>query len=147
MSINVAKSTFFLSLCASRITSFLLLTLSNCQAGIGSRFFHSLSTAAFASEFSSLEASELTCAPGCHVSSNCIFCLRCDLHDLLEDMIPNAFSWTHQPPRCTHALSLESCWIHHSSLHFPKAKECIFVLFLHDIAASIGTSNFHFTFF
>ena len=46
------------------------------------------------------------------MSSNCIFCLRCDLHDLSVDMIPNAFSWTHEPPRCMHALSLESCWIH-----------------------------------
>ena len=42
MSINEAKWTFFLSLCASRITSYLFLT------GIVSRFFHPLSTAAFA---------------------------------------------------------------------------------------------------
>ena len=44
---NVAKWTLFLSVCATRITSFLLLTLSNCQAGIVPSFLHSLSTAAF----------------------------------------------------------------------------------------------------
>ena len=47
MSINVAKCTLFLSLRASRITSFLLLTFSSCHAGIVSSFFHSLSIAAF----------------------------------------------------------------------------------------------------
>ena len=39
MSIKVAKWTFFLSLCVSRITSFLLFTFSTCQAGIVSSFF------------------------------------------------------------------------------------------------------------
>ena len=39
----------FLSHCASRITSFLLVTFSICHAGVVSSFFHSLSTAAFAS--------------------------------------------------------------------------------------------------
>ena len=43
------ENLFFLSLCASRVTSFLLSILFNCQAGIVSNFFHSLSTAAFAS--------------------------------------------------------------------------------------------------
>ena len=49
MSINLAKWTFFLSLCASRMTSFILFTLDNCHAGSFSSFSHSLSTAAFAS--------------------------------------------------------------------------------------------------
>ena len=48
MSTNAAKWTFFLSPCASRITSFLLLTLSSCHAGTVSSFSRSLSTAAFA---------------------------------------------------------------------------------------------------
>ena len=50
MSINVAKWTvFFHYLCASFATSFLLLTFSNFHVGIVSSYFHSLSTAAFAS--------------------------------------------------------------------------------------------------
>ena len=50
MSIKVAKWTVLLSLCASRITSFCLPTLSNCQAGlVFLSFFHASSTAAFAS--------------------------------------------------------------------------------------------------
>ena len=49
MSINVAKRTFFVSLCASRKTSSLLLTLSNRQPGIVSSVSQSLPTAAFAS--------------------------------------------------------------------------------------------------
>ena len=49
MSFNVAKWTFLLSFCASWMTSVLLFTLSNCQTGIVSNFFHSLSTAAFVS--------------------------------------------------------------------------------------------------
>ena len=49
VSINVPKWTSFLSFCASRMTSFLLLTLSSFYAGIASSFFHSLPTAAFAS--------------------------------------------------------------------------------------------------
>ena len=40
----------FFSLCASRMTSLLLFTLSNCQAGVVSSFFRSWSIAAFASE-------------------------------------------------------------------------------------------------
>ena len=39
MSINVAKWTFSLSLCASRITSFLHQTFCSCQAGFVSSFF------------------------------------------------------------------------------------------------------------
>ena len=43
-------------------------------------------------EFSSLEASEWTCAPNYIDSLNCSLSLRCDLHDLLVEQIPNAFS-------------------------------------------------------
>ena len=50
MSIKVAKWTFSWSLCASRITSFWLPTLSNCQARLVClSFFHASSAAAFAS--------------------------------------------------------------------------------------------------
>ena len=44
MSINEAKWTLFWFFGASWTTSFLLLTLANCHAGIVSSFFHSLST-------------------------------------------------------------------------------------------------------
>ena len=50
-------------------------------------------------EFSSLDESEQACAPSCNVSSNCVL-LRCDLHDLSVEIIPNVVSWTHEPPRC-----------------------------------------------
>ena len=46
---NEAKWTFFLSLCASRITSFLVLIFPKTCFGNVSSFFHSLSTAAFVS--------------------------------------------------------------------------------------------------
>ena len=58
MSISVPKWTFFLFLCASKIISFLFLTFPNYQAGIVSRFCHSLSTAAFDPKFSLRVASE-----------------------------------------------------------------------------------------
>ena len=48
MSIDGAKWTFFVSLCASKVTSFLLLTFPKFYAGIVSSYFHSVSTAAFA---------------------------------------------------------------------------------------------------
>ena len=56
-------------------------------------------------EFSSLEAKEYTRAPNCIGLSNCILCLRHDLHDLSDEMIPNVVSWTHEHPRYMHALS------------------------------------------
>ena len=37
--------------------------------------------------------------------------------------------WTHEGPRCMHALSLESCWIYHSSLQFPEARSVSLFLF------------------
>ena len=64
-----SKVDFPFSFCASRTTFCLLLTLSSCYAGIVSSFFHSLSGAAFASGIF------MACG-----SSQCIFCLRCDLH-------------------------------------------------------------------
>ena len=75
-------------------------------------------------EFSSLEALENIRVPIYSDSSNCILFPRCDhLRDLSVEMIPNAFSWTHELPRRMHALSLESCWIHRSSLHHPVFAE------------------------
>ena len=89
MSINVAKWTFFLSLCVSRITSFLLFTLFNCQAGIVSSFF-SIPCPLLLSppKFSSLEASEEMCEPSCNESLNCTLSQQCDFHDLSVEMIP-----------------------------------------------------------
>ena len=42
-----------------------------------------------------------TCEPSCNESLNWILCLRCDLHDLPEEI---AVSWTHAPARYMHAL-------------------------------------------
>ena len=111
MSINVAKWTSFLSLCASWITFCLLLTLSNCQAAIVSSFFHSLSTAAAHPEFSSLGASEEIGVPHYSGSLSCILCLQCGIRDFSVEMIPNVVSWTHEPP----------CWIRNSSLQCPES--------------------------
>ena len=58
------------------------------------------------------------------------------------EMVPNVVSWTHEPPQCTQALFLESCWIPHSSLQFPEATSASLFLFLQSIAASNGASNF-----
>ena len=121
MSIIVAKWTFFLSLCASRISSFLLLTFFNCQAGIVSNFFHSFSNAAFASKIFIAWGKRKTCEPNCNGSSSCILCLRCGLHHLSVGMIPDVVSWTHATPRYMHALFLKSCWIHNFPLQFPEA--------------------------
>ena len=49
---------------------FLLFTLDNCHTGTFASIHHSLSTAAFASEISLLEASEHICAPKCSESTN-----------------------------------------------------------------------------
>ena len=76
----------------------------------------------------------------CNGSSNYTLCLRCDLHDLSAEMIPEVVSWTRASPRYMHALFLESCWIHNFALQFSEASNVF--LFLRDIAASIGTSNF-----
>ena len=56
-------------------------------------------------------------------------------------MIQNVVSWTRASPRYMHALFLESCWIHNSSLQFPVT-ESVFVPSLLGMIASIGTSNF-----
>ena len=69
----VAKLTFFLSVCSSRITSFLLLTLFNGQAGIVSSFFHSLSTAAFASGIFIAWGIGINCHPMISCAWNVVF--------------------------------------------------------------------------
>ena len=76
MSINEAKWTFFLSLCASRITSFFALQVVQIPAGIASSIFHSLATAAFASCIFIAWGLEWTCAPNCSVPPSSILCLR-----------------------------------------------------------------------
>ena len=127
-SINVEKLTFFLSICASRMTSFWLLTLSNCQAGIVSSFFHSLATAAFASRISSLEASEKLVNQivmghriipfACDVIF--VFCGWTRFHSSPCGFMRFHYACMHA---CMHAcsLSLESCWIHSYSLRFPAS--------------------------
>ena len=106
MSFNVAKWTFFLSLCASRIASFLLLTFSTCHAGIVSSFFlfpvqccfriknvhHSRHRNKFVYQIIMTQ-------------SNCILCLRCDLRDFPVEMVPHNASWIHELPQCTRAWS------------------------------------------
>ena len=37
-------------------------------------------------------------------------------------MIPNVVWWIHELPLNKHTLSLESCWMHHSSLLFPETR-------------------------
>ena len=100
MSIHVEKWTFFLSLCAPRVTSFLLLTWSICQAGIVSSFTHSLSIEA--------SAARIVIAGGMGINTwtklkcaieLCPLLAGCGLHDLLVEMIPNVVSWTHELPR------------------------------------------------
>ena len=68
--------------------------------------------------------------------------MRCDLHDLFVEMIPNAFSWTHEPPRCMHALFIESCWIHHSSLQFPEARSASLFLFCKTVPPPLELPTF-----
>ena len=69
MSISVAKWTFFLTLCALRITYFLLLTLSSCHAGVVSSFSIPCPLQLLHPESSLLEAQEQFCAPNCNDSS------------------------------------------------------------------------------
>ena len=131
------------------MTSFLLLNVSNCQTGIVSSFFQSLPTAALASGIL------ITCGMGIKLVNQIalchrifILCLRCDLHDLSVEMIPSVVSWTHEPPRYMHGLSLESCWIHGSSHQFPEL-ERFFVPFLQSMPHPLELPTFssHFSFF
>ena len=144
MSISVPKWTYLFFLCASRTTSFLLITLDNCRAGIFSSFFPCLCPLLPSRpEFSSLEASEQTCTPSCSDLSNWALSPRYDLHDPLVESIPNPFSWVHEPPRFMHALSCGFCW----SLSFSLAVSCslferCFAPMLQGIVRSIGISNF-----
>ena len=142
MSIKVAKWTFFLSLCASRITSFCLPTLSHCQTGIVFSSFFPCPLLLARPEFSSLEASEQTCAPNCNDLSNCILSPLCDHHDLLVELVPHASSWFHEFLRCVHALS--SGLLLDSSVSLTVARSLFkrfFVPILQGIAASMGISK------
>ena len=55
-------------------------------------------------EFSSLGALEYICVPNSWESSKSVLSPPCDLRDPLVQMIPNASSWIHAPPRYMHAL-------------------------------------------
>ena len=124
------KVDFFVVSSASRITSFLLSTLSKCHAVITSSFF-SIPYPLLLShpDLSSLEKQERACEPRCNESSISILCLRCGLHDFSVEMIPNAVSWTHELRRCIHASSLESCSINHSSIQFLEAQSASLFFF------------------
>ena len=107
------KMDILLSLCASRMRSFLLFDFPTDwlepfrTSSIPCPLLLSLL------EFASLEAMEQIGVPSVYESSNYILCLRCDFHDLSVEMIPNAFSWTlNKPPRYMHASFWEYCWIH-----------------------------------
>ena len=56
----------------------------------------------------------------------------CDMIFMIfrQRLFPNFVSWTHEPPRCMHVLSLESCWIHNSSVQFPENWSALFCPFL-----------------
>ena len=99
------QSGFFFSLCASRMISVVLLTLVKCPCW---QLFGLLPFCVHCcfriQDFSSLEASEQTCAPNGSDLSSCALSPRCDLHDLLVQSIPNVFSWIHKLSRCMHAL-------------------------------------------
>ena len=143
MSIKVAQWTVLLSLSASRINSFWLPTLSNCQARIvfrASSIPYPLLLAR--PECSSLEASEQTCAPNCSDLPNCILSPLCDHHNLLADLVPNASSWFHELVRCVHALSFGLLLDSSLSLSVVSSfSKRFFVSILQGIAASTGISK------
>ena len=146
MSINEAKWTVFLSLCASRIASFLLLTFFNCQAGIVSNFFHSFSNAAFASGIF------IAWDNGKNLWTKLKWVI--ELYPLTAMWSSSSFGWD-DSRRCL----LDSC---DSAIHACFAfgilldsqlcasvswgEQCLIVPFVHGINSSTGTSNFLLTF-
>ena len=130
----------FLSLCASRKTSFSLLTLSNCQAGTVSSFSIPCPLLLSPPEFSSLEASEEMCEPSCNESLNYALCLWCDLRGLSGRDDSKRFlvdSWASTMHACFGFGILLNSALFASVSWYGK---CFFVPFLHGIAASIGTN-------
>ena len=131
----------FLSLCASRITSFLLLTFSCCHAGIVSSFFHYLSTASFASGiFHRL----------CHGNKivnqivmghrGNFFCLQCGLRVFSGERRFHSLPGGSGFHLATLKLSLEPCEMHSG----PQPASCCQSesFFLNGMASSVGHSNF-----
>ena len=98
--------------------------------------------------FSSLEASEEFCVQNSNDLSTCIQYLRCDLHDLLVEWIPNAFSWIHELPWCNACFVFLNFVLDSSlSLTFSRSFfKHFFVHILQGIAASIRISNFFLAF-
>ena len=93
MSINVAKWTSFLSLCASRITSFLLLTSSKFHAVIVSSSSIPFPRQLLHPEFPSLVASEKTLCTKLKCVIEVNPCLQCDLLEFWIAKIPLVGSW------------------------------------------------------
>ena len=139
MSINVAKWTFLMSLCASRITSFWLLPLSDCPSWGRVELLPFLVHCCFLIRmFHRLwHRNKLV--------HQVVTCHR-NLHDLLVDMIRFLVdSW---------ASTMHACFVfgillgsRDSSSQFLERLERFFVLFLQGICASIGASNFLLAFF
>ena len=95
---------YFKSLCASRITSFLILTFSKFHAGIVSSFFYSLSTAAVASGIF------IACGIGmnlftkflCHIEVNPLPAMWSSW--FLTEKIPLVDLWIHEMSLYNHTL-------------------------------------------
>ena len=92
------------SLCASRITTFLLLTFSKLHAGIVSSFSHSLSTAAFASGIFIL----------CGIGINLCTRVQCDIE--VNPLLAMWFSWFFGWEDSTRCL-VDSMRFHHTLIH------------------------------
>ena len=100
---------------ASSITSDLLLTLVRSHAGIFSSFYHSLSTAAFASGIFIARSIGINCAPNCNAAVNCPPFLQKGPNENLVEILPSAVLWIHWLPRYTQIL-IWNHWICHGSL-------------------------------
>ena len=127
---------------ASRMTSFLLFTLSGCHADIFSSFFHSLRL--LHPEFSSLEAWEWMYAQSCSDLLNKPLLQRCDPHDFMERVRSTRFlvdSW----PATIHA-HLVFLWELVLSLAAVSRSFLARCLHFAGIAASFGASNFYLAF-
>ena len=102
-------TTFFFSLCASRITSFLLFTSSNCQAWQLCELLPSFVQGSFRIwDLHRLEHRK-TCEPIYSDFVDWTLSPLCDVHDFLEDLIPKGFSWIPKLPRCILCLSVGFC--------------------------------------
>ena len=129
MFINEAKWTFFLSLWASRITSFLLLTFSKFHAWVLSSFSVPCPQQIWRRESSSHAVQEWTCAPDCNVSWKQILFLQCDVHDLLIAKILT-LTW------------ILCCYQFSTPYSVAWDLKCCLSILLHSMAGATGLSSF-----